>query len=242
MSAWGASAGTAGIDRDARASLVGLSEATTRVATQLGPDAREAVVFQPELHGVCTLPEMGQVTLLDLPVRARRRARYHVTTAADGEFSLGPANAGGLDIEAHCPSGDQGTKHVDVSPTLGTVVIDVKPGGSITGRVVDGKGLAVAGASVMATSIQATERTTIINGRVVGGVQAMTNTKGEFELRGLGPGPYRLRALDRGRPRHAERAAVVQRRGRGDSPPAASVCSRLPAPGARAAAAAAAGA
>lgn len=120
-----------------------------------------------------------------------------VTTSDDGEFDLGPVHPGAIDLEAHCASGDVGAKHVEVSPTLGAVTIDVKPGGSIAGKVVDGQGKPVAAVSVMAGD---GDRTTIVNGMVSGGIQAVTNTRGEFELHGLSQGTYALRVLDRGRP------------------------------------------
>jgi hypothetical protein len=151
--------------------------------------------------------EPRQVCDLEIDVDTERRGMGEmrmrfapVSTAADGEFTLGPTRGGELDIKARCASGDQGTKHVDVKAGLAEVVVDVKPGASLAGRVVDGQGKAVIAATVMASPIAETERTTIVNGMMVGGVQAVTNGKGEFELRGLSAGPYRLRVLDRGRP------------------------------------------
>jgi protocatechuate 3,4-dioxygenase beta subunit len=120
-----------------------------------------------------------------------------VTTTDDGEFEIGPVRPGALDLEAHCASGDVGATHVEVSPTLGPVAIDVKPGGSIAGKVVDGQGKPVAAVTVMAGD---GSRTTIVNGMVSGGVQAVTDARGEFALHGLTAGSYALRVLDRGRP------------------------------------------
>jgi hypothetical protein len=120
-----------------------------------------------------------------------------VTTAEDGEFEIGPVRAGGVDLEARCASGDQGKLHVEVAPGLAPVTIEVKPGASIAGRVLDNQGKPVAAVSVMAGS---NERTHIVNGMMVGGVQGLTNARGEFELRGLSAGEYSLRVLDRGRP------------------------------------------
>jgi len=122
------------------------------------------------------------------------------TTTADGEFELGPVRAGSIAIHARCPAGEQGDKHVEVAAGMPDVVVEVKPGASIAGRVVDGQGKPVAAVTVMAAATGSTERTTIVNGMMVGGVQAVTNARGEFELRGLAAGPYRLRVLDRGRP------------------------------------------
>jgi hypothetical protein len=151
--------------------------------------------------------EPRQVCDLEIDVDTERRGMGEmrmrfapVSTAADGEFTLGPTRGGELDIKARCASGDQGTKHVDVKAGLADVVVDVKPGASIAGRVVDGQGKPVVAATVMASPTGGTEHTTIVNGMMVGGVQAVTNGKGEFELRGLSAGPYRMRVLDRGRP------------------------------------------
>jgi hypothetical protein len=120
-----------------------------------------------------------------------------VTTSDDGEFEIGPVRPGALDLKAHCASGDVGAKHVEVSPTLGAFAIEVKAGGSIAGKVVDGQGKPVAAVSVMAGD---GSRTTIVNGMVSGGIQAVTDARGEFELHGLTQGSYALRVLDRGRP------------------------------------------
>lgn len=122
-----------------------------------------------------------------------------VTTAADGEFDLGPAKPGGYEITARCASGEQGKKTVQ-APVTADVVVEVKPGASIAGKVVDGKGEPVAGVAVSAAQIGDVERTRIVNGMIASGIKTLTNGKGEFELRGLGAGAYRLRVLDRGRP------------------------------------------
>jgi hypothetical protein len=82
---------------------------------------------------------------------------------------------------------------------MGDIVVEVKPGASIAGKVVDGAGKPVGGVVVMGAPIGGTERTTIVNGMVTSGVQTVTNAGGAFELRGLHAGDYRLRVLDRGR-------------------------------------------
>jgi hypothetical protein len=122
------------------------------------------------------------------------------TTAADGEFDLGPAHPGAYQVTARCPSGEQGDKKLDAKAGMADVVIAVKPGASIAGKVVDAAGKPVPGVAVMAAPQTGTERTTIVNGMMTSGIQSLTNAAGAFELRGLGAGPYRLRVLDRGRP------------------------------------------
>jgi len=122
------------------------------------------------------------------------------TTGPDGNFSLGPAHETAYDVKARCPNGEQGTKSIDAKAGMGDVVVEVKPGASIAGRVVDGKGKPVAGVSVMATPKGDSEHTMIVNGMVTSGMQALANASGEFEIRGLAAATYRLRVLDRGRP------------------------------------------
>jgi hypothetical protein len=122
------------------------------------------------------------------------------TTAADGEFDVGPAHPGAYQLSARCPSGEQGEQKIEAKAGMADLVIAVKPGASIAGKVVDGAGKPIAGVAVMAAPQGGTERTTIVNGMVTSGVQALTNAAGAFELRGLAAGSYRLRVLDRGRP------------------------------------------
>ncbi|HEY5924037.1 MAG TPA: carboxypeptidase regulatory-like domain-containing protein [Kofleriaceae bacterium] len=123
-----------------------------------------------------------------------------MTTGPDGEFDIGPAQAIGYEISARCASGEQGHKKIDVKPGMADVIVEVKPGASIAGKVIDGAGKPVAGVTVMAAPIGGTERTMIVNGMVTSGVQTLTNAAGAFELRGLSAGAHRLRVLDRGRP------------------------------------------
>lgn len=146
--------------------------------------------------------ERRQVCDVELDLGMRRPGMMRmfvapVTTTDDGEFDIGPVQPGAIDLEAHCTSGDVGAKHVEVSPTMAAVALDVKAGGSIVGKVVDNQGKPVAAVSVMAGD---GDRTTIVNGMISGGIQAVTNARGEFELHGLSQGTYSLRVLDRGRP------------------------------------------
>jgi len=122
-----------------------------------------------------------------------------VVTGPDGEFELAPVAPGKATVSARCPSGDQGSASVEVAgPT--EVIVKVSPGGSIAGRVTDGEGKPVGGVVVMASPTGGTERTTIVNGVVTSGVQALTAASGAYELEGLAAGSYRLAALERGKP------------------------------------------
>jgi hypothetical protein len=122
------------------------------------------------------------------------------TTTTDGEFDLGPAHPAAYQLTARCPSGEQGDKKIEAKAGMPEVVIEVKPGASIAGKVIDGAGKPVPGVAVSAALQGGTERTTIVNGVVTSGVQALTNAAGAYELRGLAAGSYRLGVLDRGRP------------------------------------------
>ncbi|MFN0248303.1 MAG: carboxypeptidase regulatory-like domain-containing protein [Kofleriaceae bacterium] len=119
-------------------------------------------------------------------------------TEPDGDFSfpVGPVKA---TLTARCPSGAYGTKSID--PTSDApIVIEVKGGASIAGRVLDAKGQPIAGATVMAAPAGAERRVMIVNGMVTSGIQALSNAQGNYEILGLAPGPYAMSALDRGRP------------------------------------------
>lgn len=120
-------------------------------------------------------------------------------TEPNGDFTLpvGPVKA---TLTARCPSGAYGTKDIDPKSDTAPIVIEVKAGASIAGRVIDGKGQPVAGATVMAAPAGDERRVTVVNGMVTSGVQAMTNAQGAYEILGLAPGPYAMSALDRGRP------------------------------------------
>jgi protocatechuate 3,4-dioxygenase beta subunit len=126
-----------------------------------------------------------------------RFERPTASAAADGTFALGPIAPGAYNATAHCPSGDEGTAAVAAKVGMADVAIAVKPGGSIAGRVVDGKGKPVAGASVNAAT---GNRTAVVNGMVTSGFAALTGADGTFELGGLAAATYRLSVLDRGRP------------------------------------------
>ncbi len=121
-------------------------------------------------------------------------------TDARGEFSLGAASPGKVRLTARCASGDQGMASIEVAPGVSNVVIKVAPGASVAGRVIDGEGQPIVGASVMAASQGPSEHTMIVNGMVTSGAQAVTGGDGSYVVRSLGPGDYRLSVLDRGRP------------------------------------------
>jgi hypothetical protein len=122
------------------------------------------------------------------------------TTGPDGEFELGPLGNGPTTLVAQCTSGDQGQASVVVAPGMAPAIIQVAPGGSIAGRVVDGNGKPVAGIAVMASNTSGGERTTIVNGLITSGVQGLTDATGAYKIAGLPRGSYRLTVLDRGKP------------------------------------------
>jgi hypothetical protein len=122
-----------------------------------------------------------------------------VATNDRGEFERGPLSAEALTITARCPSGDQGSLAVEWDGAS-EVTVEVKPGASIAGKVVDGEGKPIAGAMVMASAQGPSRRTTIVNGIVTNGIKAVTNAAGAYELIGMAAGTYALSVLDRGRP------------------------------------------
>jgi len=135
-----------------------------------------------------------------------RFERPSASAGADGAFSVGPLAAGAYTATAHCPSGDEGSAPLAAKAGMGDVTIAVKPGGSLSGRVVDAKGKPVAGASVNAAS---GNRTEVVNGMVTSGSAALTGADGTFELTGLAAASYRLSVLDRGRPLPMKAAATI---------------------------------
>ena len=122
------------------------------------------------------------------------------TTGPDGEFRLGPAAPGKAKLSARCSGGDQGSITIAVAAAMPVVVLPVKPGASIAGRVVDGEGKPVGGMTVMGTRKTQTQSTMIVNGMVASGVQVLTSSNGAYMLSGLEAGTYTLRVLDRGKP------------------------------------------
>jgi len=123
-----------------------------------------------------------------------------VTTGADGVFRIGPASPGKATLTARCANGDQGALPIAVTVGMPEVVLPVKAGASIAGRVVDGEGKAVGGVTVMATKQGPSQSTMIVNGMVTSGVQALASANGTFLVNALPAGTYQLRVLDRGRP------------------------------------------
>jgi len=122
------------------------------------------------------------------------------STAADGEFELGPVSEGTTKLTARCPSGDQGSAQVKIAPGMPETILKVSPGGSIAGRVVDGEGKPVVGVGVMASNVSGGDSTIIRNGMITSGVQGLTDATGAYQLAGLSPGSYRIGVLDRGKP------------------------------------------
>lgn len=120
-------------------------------------------------------------------------------TEPNGDFSI-PTSPMKATLTARCPSGAYGAKSIDPRVGDAPIVIDVEGGASIAGRVLDGKGQPVAGATVMAAPDGDQRRVLVVNGMVTSGVQTMSNARGAYEIVGLAPGPYAMSALDRGRP------------------------------------------
>jgi protocatechuate 3,4-dioxygenase beta subunit len=123
-----------------------------------------------------------------------------IVTGPDGAFELSPVGPGKATLSARCPSGDQGSAEVTASGPVTDVVLQVGPGASIAGRVVDGEGQPVAGVTVVASPAGPTEHARMVNGVITSGVQGLTSANGAYELKGLAAGTSRIAALERGKP------------------------------------------
>jgi protocatechuate 3,4-dioxygenase beta subunit len=130
-------------------------------------------------------------------------------TEPNGDFELPAASPLPYVLAARCPSGDQGTQPVTLAPGMNDVIVNVAPGASIAGRVVDSSGKPVAAVTVMAAPRTGTERTVIVNGVVTSGAQTLTSASGEYTLEGLTPATYHLSVLERGRPLPMKTDATV---------------------------------
>ena len=142
--------------------------------------------------------EPREVCDIDLAIGEGGRhypSEHGVHTGDDGAFEFASIRSLAYVASARCPNGDEGSANV-VAGTA-EITISVKPGGTIHGRVVDGKGTPIANARVNAGS---GHRTEITNGMVTSGAAAVTSATGEFDLTGLAASDYLLSVLDRGRP------------------------------------------
>ncbi len=151
--------------------------------------------------------EIGLETDTDRPMMPMEMlARSGSTRVSDatGNFEIAPIAPSKLAITARCTSGDYGKAEVAWTPSTKDVVVAVTPGASIAGKLVDGSGKPIAGATVAANALTNTVRTTIVNGMVTSGIQGITNATGIYKLEGLSPGTYRMTALERGRPLRAK--------------------------------------
>ena len=139
----------------------------------------------------------GDRPMMPIEMFARSGARI---SDADGNFEIAPVSPSKLTLTARCASGDHGRVEVAWTPATKDVVIAVTRGASIAGKLVDGAGKPVAGATVAANPQTGTIRTTIVNGMVTSGIQGITNAAGAYKLEGLAAGSYRMTALERGQP------------------------------------------
>ena len=116
---------------------------------------------------------------------------------ADGAFTLAPVEEGETTLTARATDGRRGTAKVTVGPNgADGVVIHLRVGATLAGRVTDGKD-PVAGAIVSARRVEGGSRTAVIvNGVDVATDRAPTGPDGRFKLVGLEAGRYELQVLD----------------------------------------------
>lgn len=125
-------------------------------------------------------------------------ARSNSTSAADGTFSVGKLRPGSWTLATKSSSFLPTTKKVDVEAEqqVTDLVLVVKPGRTIAGRVVDDRGVGVAGMKV------ASQRKKIVGGvdiqRFTTDEAAVTDELGNFQLAGLEGNTATLRATGPG--------------------------------------------
>lgn len=141
-----------------------------------------------------------------------------VATSMDGAFTLGPFDAGAAKLVARCASGDQGDLSLQVAEAMPEATIVLKPGASLSGRVLDPEGRPVPGVSVIANSPEALAALDSNprgvpfrnrGGMITSGEQALTDASGAFEITGLPSGSYGFQVLDRSRPLRPHRPFPV---------------------------------
>lgn len=172
------------------------------VRVRRGLELRGHVEPRAECDVVLSNEHEGQGAVVD--------HRTAVTTGADGSFHFRPVGAGAATLAARCANGDAGSVEIVAAAGMPEQIVRVTPGGAIAGKVVDASGAPLVGFGVTAEALQDnTAMTTVANGAVTSGFQAVTTAGGAFEIRGLTAARYALTALDRGRPVKAKKSVEL---------------------------------
>jgi protocatechuate 3,4-dioxygenase beta subunit len=111
-----------------------------------------------------------------------------VRTESDGSFALGPLGPGTLTLMADAVSRFASSDPVQASAGDSAVVLQLKQGGMIRGRVVDG----VTGVACTAQLVIVPEQ--MLTGILASGMQTSTNPDGTFDAAGLAPGRWSVTA------------------------------------------------
>jgi hypothetical protein len=122
---------------------------------------------------------------LDGTVVAQDRERGVSVSAPwrdDGVFVLGPLLRGRYELQATSASGNAPSTIANVESGASEVMLQLRAGASISGRVLDEQGQPVYGRVVLSSH----------DGRYAGTRTVQTSAEGEFRLRGLEPGRFGL--------------------------------------------------
>jgi hypothetical protein len=171
------------VDKDVEDVIVELDAGVT-IAGRVEPPTPE-VEISIEPQGT-----IGIANMFD----AVKTVLVHGTTDATGAFTLKNVPGGAFKLEASAPAGNAGSIPLVVAETdQSGLVVKLEPRASISGRVIDTSGNAVAKASVDAKRLDDDKSMKIsFNDRRRG--DATTKPDGTFTIVGLEAGKYRVKA------------------------------------------------
>jgi protocatechuate 3,4-dioxygenase beta subunit len=208
-------------DAKGRWRITGLPRETTRIRAyhaEYAPSASSPIVLGDEIDrgGVTIVLERGvriRGRVLDaanVPV-AGAEVRVSADTiltgqvrrvAADakGEFAMGGLPRRLMYIMAASEGATSATTPIDLANPPATLELRLDRGASLAGIVVTTAGVPVAEARVTAMRARSDSPTDQLEMRLRGTESAIAGTDGRFEIKGLAPGPYLVRAIRPGSP------------------------------------------
>ncbi len=171
------------VDKDVEGVIVELDAGVTIAGRVEPPTATVAISIEPQ-------GTIGIANMFD----AMKTVLVHGTTDASGAFTLKNVPGGAFKLEASAPAGSAGSIPLVVAQTdQSGLVVKLEPRASISGRVIDTSGNAVAKASVDAKRLDDDKSMKIsFNDRRRG--DATTKPDGTFTIVGLEAGKYRVKA------------------------------------------------